>query len=88
MFSPRHLAPLLQNYPTQTLWLGYSGGLDSHVLLHALTTLIQNALIPQARVQLRAIHINHGLSPHAATWTKHCAQVCQTLDIGFYPVEN
>lgn len=60
----------------RTYWIAYSGGLDSHVLLHALSTLrLQHPL------KLRAIHINHGLSVHATSWETHCASICEELKI-------
>ena len=56
--------------------VAYSGGLDSHVLLHALATL-------RARhdFSLNALHIDHGLQPASASWSEHCAGVCRALDI-------
>ncbi len=57
---------------TKRLWVAYSGGLDSHVLLH---------LLAQSDLQLRAIHINHGLNPDADDWAEHCLKVCKTLGV-------
>jgi tRNA(Ile)-lysidine synthase len=57
-------------------WVAYSGGLDSQVLLH----FCQKAL-PSA--QLRAIHINHGLSPKADAWQQHCEDYCKLHNIEF-----
>jgi tRNA(Ile)-lysidine synthase len=62
--------------PTQRLWIAYSGGLDSHVLLHALAQ-----LRPHLNLELRAVHIHHGLQSQADDWAKHCQQVCQALEI-------
>jgi tRNA(Ile)-lysidine synthase len=59
------------------LWVAYSGGLDSHVLLHLLVQARQQ--YPQ--LNLHAVHIDHGLSPHSAAWRQHCQQVCQELDV-------
>jgi tRNA(Ile)-lysidine synthase len=61
-----------------TYWVAYSGGIDSHVLLHLLAELRK-----QHPIELRAIHVNHGLSPHAAMWAAHCASVCQALNVGY-----
>jgi len=61
-----------------TYWLAYSGGLDSHVLLHLMAKL--RVVVP---LNLRAVYINHGLSPNAAAWAKHAASVCQQLQIEF-----
>ncbi len=61
----------LQPLPTAKLVVGFSGGLDSTVLLHAL------AALPEARAcGLRAIHIHHGLHANADEWTAHCERVC------------
>ena len=57
-------------------WVAYSGGLDSQVLL----ALSQKA-VPQT--QLRAIHINHGLSSQANAWQEHCRLYCEQLNIDF-----
>lgn len=61
---------------TSTYWIAYSGGLDSHVLLHLFAKL--RAAYP---LKLRAVYINHGMSPHAAQWAEHCAEVCRALDV-------
>jgi len=53
--------------------VAYSGGLDSHVLLHLL------AQIPE--FSIRAIHIHHGLQSIADSWTKHCQTICNELNI-------
>ena len=60
----------LLNY--QSILVAFSGGLDSTVLLHQLVQ--WRALHPD--VALRAIHIHHGLSPHADSWVQHCESVC------------
>ena len=51
----------------------YSGGLDSSVLLHAVTKL--------PGITIRAIHINHGLHPDADAWAEHCVAFCRALNI-------
>jgi tRNA(Ile)-lysidine synthase len=63
--------------PSSPLWVAYSGGLDSHVLLYLLVRARQQ--YPQ--LNLHAIHIDHGLSPHSAAWRVHCQQVCQELGV-------
>jgi tRNA(Ile)-lysidine synthase len=60
--------------------VAYSGGVDSHVLLHALHSVRQEAKLD---FQLSAIHIHHGLSQHADQWQTHCQQVCAQLGITF-----
>lgn len=51
----------------------YSGGLDSSVLLHAVSK------IPG--IILRAIHIHHGLHADADTWAEQCVAFCRARDI-------
>lgn len=78
----------LQSYlPIQELtasqaiaWVGFSGGLDSCVLLHALVSL-------KLPISLRAIHINHQISSHADQWQQHCADVCAQLGVSFVAVK-
>ncbi|MGE6529802.1 tRNA lysidine(34) synthetase TilS [Pseudomonas sp. NPDC077382] len=54
-------------------WLvGFSGGLDSTVLLHALVQLAQRHAVPP----ISAIHVHHGLQAAADNWPAHCREVC------------
>src|SRR6266852_5897478 len=80
------LAPAI--FPGAHLAMGLSGGVDSVALLSALTE-----LAPAMRFSLRAVHINHGISPNAARWAGFCARLCaglqiplqlETVDIGPY----
>ncbi len=48
-----------------------SGGRDSVVLLHAV---LRVAAAGGHRVS--ALHVHHGLSPHADAWQRHCADLC------------
>lgn len=66
--------------PNSSFRVAYSGGLDSHVLLHAFAVLRS-----QAPIRLGAIHIDHGLNPHSARWVDHCARVCRELAV---PMES
>lgn len=62
--------------PPGPVLVGFSGGLDSTVLLHAL------ARSPgQRRAGLRAIHVDHGLQPASADWAAHCRAACAALDV-------
>lgn len=61
--------------------IGFSGGIDSSVLLDALATAIPD------RSRLHAIHVNHGLSEHAGNWNAHCAAFCEHLAVP-YSVET
>lgn len=57
--------------PHARLVLGLSGGIDSVALLHALL-----ALRDQHPFTLQAVHVHHGLSPHADEWADFCVQLC------------
>lgn len=57
--------------PHARLTLALSGGLDSSVLLHVLA-----ALRSCHPFSLEALHVHHGLSPHADAWADFCAQLC------------
>ena len=77
--SPTHaerLGPALQREPLAPLLVGFSGGLDSTVLLHALSR-----LPAQREAGLRAIHVHHGLQPAAEEWAHRCERFCSKLDV-------
>jgi tRNA(Ile)-lysidine synthase len=61
--------------PAGRLWVGFSGGLDSSVLLHWL-----KQHLPKS-AQLRAIHVHHGLHADADAWLAHCQTVCDAAGI-------
>jgi tRNA(Ile)-lysidine synthase len=64
--------------PGVHLKVAYSGGLDSHVLLHALSVLRADH-----HFSLSAIHIDHGLQSASAEWGRHCAGICASLDVQY-----
>ena len=64
------------------LLVGFSGGLDSTVLLHALSRNLR--LLQQG---LRAVHVHHGLHADADRWSQHCADVCDALGVALVSVD-
>lgn len=64
-----------QSLQTSKVWVAYSGGLDSHVLLDCL------AELKPAHVELNAIHVHHGLQAQADDWVTHCWTICETLQV-------
>ena len=69
----------LSSFPYAKFLIAYSGGMDSHVLLHSLYSLRQQ----NSKLQLRAVHVHHGLSANADSWVKHCREICVELQIEF-----
>lgn len=59
------------------LYVAYSGGVDSHVLLHLC------AAVPQLKNRLAAVYIHHGLQPEAELWAGHCEITAKDLGVEF-----
>jgi len=78
---PQHLCSFLENIHSdiRRLLVGYSGGLDSHVLLHGLAR--QRPRWPDRTVE--AFYVDHGLQSASAAWGEHCARVCRESNIPF-----
>lgn len=58
----------------------FSGGLDSTVLLHV----VRECFLKSNRIpHLLVVHVNHGLSENAESWSKHCADLCDALGVSF-----
>jgi len=72
------LSAMLCAPPSARVWVGFSGGLDSSVLLHGLKKHLPSACT------LEAIHIHHGLNPAADAWATHCQTVCDALGIALH----
>ncbi|HEY5802908.1 MAG TPA: tRNA lysidine(34) synthetase TilS [Lysobacter sp.] len=70
---PPTLSAALHDRPDAPLCVGYSGGLDSSVLLHLLAN--------SGAMSLRAVHVHHGLHPQADAWAERCTRTCATLGI-------
>jgi tRNA(Ile)-lysidine synthase len=62
---------------TPTVYVAFSGGLDSTVLLHAL---VQSKLDNH---RIIAVYIDHGLQAVSAQWAERCAKVCHDLGVEF-----
>lgn len=63
-------------HPAKNIWLAYSGGMDSHVLLAVIT-----ALRFKLPLSLHVVHIHHGLQPLAGIWAIHCQKICAELQL-------
>ncbi|MDQ1315098.1 MAG: tRNA(Ile)-lysidine synthase [Pseudomonadota bacterium] len=70
--AARAAASLARHVPPHAhLVLALSGGLDSVALLHILLSLRD-----RHPFELRAVHVHHGLSPHADDWAEFCKRLC------------
>lgn len=70
------LSEVLRLSKKRNLYLAYSGGVDSHVLLHLLASLPGDE-----RPTLKVIHIDHGLNPDSAEWASHCKKTVEALGL-------
>ncbi|RPH54867.1 MAG: tRNA lysidine(34) synthetase TilS [Lysobacterales bacterium] len=80
-FSPQALARRLRSLAIAddaSLCVAFSGGLDSTVLLHALTRIAGGE--PH---RLRAAHIDHQLHADSARWRAHCEATAEQLGVRF-----
>src|SRR5262245_36700976 len=64
--------------PSDRLLVGFSGGVDSVVLLDCVAGL-RRAL----RFRLAALHVNHQMSPNAGRWSAFCRVFCRDRGIAF-----
>ncbi|NOU21089.1 MAG: tRNA lysidine(34) synthetase TilS [Methyloglobulus sp.] len=62
---------------SHNIYIAYSGGVDSHVLLHLC------ASIDNLKPKITAVYVNHGLQVEAESWGLHCEQVCANLGVKF-----
>lgn len=82
---PRLTALLQQKLPASSpmararFCIGLSGGRDSVALLHLFSRLLSDAVLPAG--QVRALHVHHGLSPHADQWAAFCRQICARFNV-------
>lgn len=66
-----------------TVIVAYSGGVDSHVLLHACSHLA----VSFESIQFKAIYIDHGLHKDSTKWSDHCRQISADLAIEFTSIK-
>lgn len=74
----RRLFKLLRLPNDARIHVGVSGGLDSVVLLHLLTTVRKST-----EISLTALHAHHGLHPDADEWQQFCEALCVKWSVAF-----
>lgn len=62
--------------PSGRVWIAYSGGADSSVLLNCASAAFDKSL-------LKVVHIHHGLSNNADAWEEHCRQSAAAFGLPF-----
>lgn len=70
------IANAVADLPAAPICVGFSGGLDSTVLLHALANATDTC-----RHGLRACHVHHGLQREADDWAARCESFCGSLGV-------
>jgi tRNA(Ile)-lysidine synthase len=60
----------------KSIYVAYSGGIDSTALLHA-----SSAACAASGHRLKAIHINHQIHADSQQWSQRCVDQCHTLNI-------
>jgi len=81
--NPQHtILDLIKLVAGRAVCIAYSGGVDSHVLLHLLAT-TRHPQLPA----VRALHIDHDLHPESSDWAEHCRQIASDLNIDFESVQ-
>ena len=75
MFEVKHLFEHLDKFnEANHLYVGYSGGLDSHVLVHVMVELV-------GKKKIAVVHVNHQLSANSDIWQEHCEDICLELGV-------
>ena len=63
--------------PPKHIYIGYSGGVDSHVLLHLCAANLK------LKPLITAVYVHHGLQVAADAWAQHCQKTASLLGVHF-----
>jgi tRNA(Ile)-lysidine synthase len=77
LLSSSFIAAQLNQHSLSRIYVGYSGGVDSHVLLHLC------AVMQPLKHKLTAVYVHHGLQREADVWAQHCQQTARELAVEF-----
>jgi tRNA(Ile)-lysidine synthase len=77
LFTEKKVAIQTACKSANQVFVAFSGGVDSHVLLHlcASTAALNN--------KLTAVYVHHGLQKQADYWAKHCKEIARQLSVSF-----
>ncbi len=62
---------------TENIYIAYSGGMDSHVLLHLASS------IAEIKLKITAVYVHHRLQIEADQWASHCEATALALGVNF-----
>ena len=62
--------------------IAYSGGMDSHVLLHLISS-----VKPEFPWKLEAVHVNHHIHEESRAWARHCRETCRPLNVALKVID-
>ena len=62
----------------KSIIVGFSGGIDSTVLLYGVCSLARKGLL---RSNIKAIHVNHGLNDSCKEWESLCKKICLSYNV-------
>ena len=77
LLSADSLSVFQQCRQAPRIMIGYSGGVDSHVLLHVYTSLLE------FKDKITAVYVHHGLQAEADAWAVHCKNITTELGVEF-----
>lgn len=72
--------------PRPCVAVAFSGGRDSTALLHAVACAARDANLQGNVLNVVALHVHHGLSPHADAWLNHAQATCDAWAAQGLPV--
>lgn len=72
---------LLKRVEGRPVWLAYSGGVDSHVLLHILASKVEQFNT------LHVVHVDHQLQESSSYWAEQCQQTCECYSLPFHLIK-
>ena len=62
----------------KSIIVGFSGGIDSTVLLYGVCSLARKGLLQS---NIKAIHVNHGLNDSCKEWESLCKKTCLSYNV-------